>query len=71
MIANYPQFNAEGEAWYARQAAGEGSVPMYRFNNTLTGAHFYTTNSAERDFVERTYPQFRFEGVAYYVWGSQ
>jgi lysophospholipase L1-like esterase len=42
-------------------------VPVYRFWNSTTKAHFYTTNEAERDRVRDTLPMFRYEGVAFHV----
>ena len=46
-----------------------GSIPVYRFRNEDTGAHFYTANEAERTFL-LDFPQYVPEGnngVAYYV----
>ena len=40
-------------------------APVYRFYNTATGAHFYTNNALERDFVIATYPVFKYEGPAF------
>ncbi len=39
--------------------------PVYRFFNTVAGGHFFTTNEAERTFVENELPSFRFEGVGF------
>jgi hypothetical protein len=55
----------------ALASAGEGSpLPAYRFFNPLTGTHFYTASEAERTFVSASLPHFRFEGVAYHVFGG-
>jgi uncharacterized protein (DUF1800 family) len=71
VVAAYPQFTLEGAAYYAMPAPGtDGRVELFRFYNTVTGAHFYTTSAAERDQVRATLPQFVFEGVAYYVYGA-
>lgn len=35
-----------------------GSVDVYRFFDTATGAHFYTSSSSERDAVKATRPDF-------------
>jgi lysyl endopeptidase len=43
---------------------------IYRFYNASTGAHFFTSSAAERDWVISAYPVFRFEGVAFYAYGS-
>lgn len=42
-------------------------VPVYRFFNTLTSAHFYTISAFERDQVSSTLPWFNYEGVAFQV----
>jgi hypothetical protein len=56
---------ASGEV--ARKAAAT-RIPAYRFYNTRTGAHFYTTSEAERTTVATTLsPPFRFEGPAFSV----
>lgn len=44
-----------------------GLVPVYRFLNRQTGAHFYTIDAAERDLVIATMPQFNYEGEAFLV----
>lgn len=50
-----------------RQAKGLSKVPVYRFFNTRSGAHFYTSSAEERDSVIANLPQFAFEGVAFQV----
>ena len=60
-------FAFEGISWYASTSEIAGWVPVYRFFNTKTGAHFYTTSAVERDHVLATWNWFNFEGVAYYV----
>ena len=43
-------------------------MPVYRFYNPRTGAHFYTASGPERDAVIRDYwPAFGYEGVVYAV----
>lgn len=42
-------------------------VPVYRFYNTRTGAHFYTVSEAERTSVQATLPHMSFEGVAFHT----
>ena len=44
--------------------------PVYRFYNTVTATHFYTSSVAERDYVSVNYPQFSYEGIAFYSHGS-
>ncbi|MEO5700668.1 MAG: hypothetical protein ABIS17_09835 [Casimicrobiaceae bacterium] len=45
-------------------------VPIFRFYNEQTGAHFYTASAAERAFVLATYPQFLDEGTAFWALAS-
>lgn len=45
-------------------------VPVYRFYNRDTTAHFYTTSEAERQLVQATMPTFDFEGAAFFVSGT-
>lgn len=42
-------------------------TPIYRFFNTRTGAHFYTINEAEKNFVIATYKEFNYEGPSWYA----
>ncbi len=42
--------------------------PLYRFFNTHSGAHFFTASESERQKVIDSYPQFRYEGIAYRVY---
>ena len=41
---------------------------MWRFFNRDTGAHFYTTDAAERQRILVTWPQFADEGVAFHAY---
>ncbi|WP_326543102.1 trypsin-like peptidase domain-containing protein [Pseudorhodoferax sp.] len=45
--------------------------PVYRFYNLSTGAHFYTMNTAERDYVIASYPSFLYEGPNFYAYNTQ
>jgi Protein of unknown function (DUF1566)/Repeat of unknown function (DUF5648) len=68
VIATWPHiYSFEGIAWYANTASSTNLVPVYRFFNTRTGTHFYTTSVIERDNVIATLPWYLFEGIAYYV----
>lgn len=42
-------------------------VPVYRFFNGTTGAHFFTTSAAERDNTIVNFPVFNYEGIAFYA----
>jgi len=71
VVATYPVFVYEGPVYYAPVGGGDpGTTALYRFFNTKTGAHFYTTNPEERDHVVATWPWFAFEGESYYVYTS-
>ena len=50
----------------ASKSAGS-RVPAYRFYNSQTSAHFYTTSITERDNVIANLPQFNYEGPAFQV----
>ena len=52
---------------FAGVAQAQLPSPVFRFYNTQTGTHFYTINQAERDIVLVRYPQFAYEGPAYYA----
>ncbi|WP_062205975.1 matrixin family metalloprotease [Aureimonas sp. AU12] len=47
------------------EVVGSGSSDVFRFYNTASGTHFYTSSVAERDFVGATLPQYRYEGNSY------
>jgi hypothetical protein len=61
-------YQAALSAWLDVAPAGATRTPVYRFYNEGTRAHFYTASLGERDFVIATYPQFRYEGVAFYAY---
>lgn len=56
-----PSYTPDNGVWpYFYQGAtfeeahsSNGSVPVYRFYNTKTGHHFFTTSASERDMVQR------------------
>ena len=70
-VAELDNFSFEGEAFsaYDTEIGAEvaGSIPIFRFFNTSTGAHFYTPSTTERDNVEANFPDFQSEGIAYYA----
>ena len=66
--ANLSQYQYEGPAYTAYADDGGGKhEALYRFYNTDTGAHFYTTSEQEVAQVVQALPQFKYEGIAYYV----
>ncbi|MDH4425175.1 MAG: trypsin-like peptidase domain-containing protein [Acidovorax sp.] len=62
-------YNAALKNWLA-PTVSSSRTPIYRFFNIQTGAHFFTANAAERDFVIQTYPQFQYENIAFYAYGQ-
>ena len=53
------------------KAAEVGTAPVFRFAKISNGAYFYTGNAGEKDLVLRDYPDFRYEGVAFYQSSAQ
>ena len=43
-----------------------GPLPVYRFAKISNGAYFYTGNRGEKDLVLDDFPDFRYEGIAFY-----
>lgn len=43
---------------------------VYRFFNTDSGAHFYTSNVKQRNRVLAKYPNFKYEGVNYFAFNK-
>lgn len=43
------------------------TIPVYRFYNFKTTAHFYTSSEEERDGIIQTDPGFQYEGVAFFA----
>ena len=68
---HWPQYILEGVAYYAPPVPGsDGRIPLYRFWNQVVGDHFFTAALSEKDHIIATYPQFVYEGIAYYVYGA-
>lgn len=53
--------------WLGQQSGGV-RPPIYRFYNTATGAHFFTSSVAERDSVIANLKSFKYEGIAFYAY---
>ena len=62
-------FNAGLKTWLAPTdtpaPVPEARSPVYRFYNLATGAHFYTNNVGERDFVIANYRSYQYEGPVF------
>ncbi|WP_156648084.1 Ig-like domain-containing protein [Methylobacterium sp. Leaf88] len=62
-----PVYRAEGIGFGALEAKSvAGAEEVYRFFNTKTGGHFFTTSEFERDQVIQTAPDYRPEGIGFY-----
>jgi hypothetical protein len=70
--ATWPdKFIDEGPKFVAYSVQIPGTVPVFRFYNHVTMAHFYTTDPVERARVNATWPdKFIDEGIAYYIFPS-
>ena len=49
----------------------EEAIPVYRFFNTDTGAHLYTTDEIEKNFIIDNLANYNFEGIKYYAFESE
>ena len=49
----------------------EGVEPVYRFFNTQTGAHLYTMDENEKDYIVDTLANYSFEGIKYYAFETE
>jgi len=69
--ANLPQYEYQGEAFVGApnpEVSDDitGVKAVYRFFNTNTGVHLYTSSEVERDYVTNNLTNYTAEGVAYY-----
>lgn len=46
-------------------APAGSTAPVFRFAKISNGAYFYTGNAGERDIILTSFPDFRYEGVAF------
>ena len=61
-------FRYDGVAYFVGLDTAPPTVPLYRFFNKVTGAHFYTASEAEKANVIATLSsRYTYEGVAYRV----
>ena len=63
--ADQPASLAAFKAGQVAQKASATLLPVYRFYNSSTGAHFFTASTSERDSVIAGVPAFSFEGQAF------
>ncbi|WP_395172603.1 trypsin-like serine protease [Roseibium alexandrii] len=72
VIANASSFSYEGVAFLSANSSTDLSslVNVYRFYNTQTGTHFYTSSEAEREDVTNNNAAFVYEGIAYQAYAG-
>ncbi len=68
IIATRPDLVAEGVGIgaVAPSSNDANAIPVYRFFDTTSGTHFYTSSSSERDNLLGTRPDLAFEGASFY-----
>ncbi|MGL6344297.1 MAG: hypothetical protein ACRC80_34770 [Waterburya sp.] len=49
----------------------DGALPVYRFFNRQTGAHLYTIDENEKNFIIDNLSNYNFENIAYYAFASE
>lgn len=62
-------FNAALQQWLNASSTTVRTT-IYRFYNTKTGAHFYTSNVPERDLVITKLHEYSYEGPAFFAFGA-
>ena len=68
VIQSLANFDYEGVAYRAYSSSGNAShKELYRFYSEQSDSHFYTNSAVERDTILHTLPNYRYEGVAFYV----
>ena len=48
-----------------------GVEPVYRFYNNSTGAHLYTMDEGEKNFIQENLGNYNFEGIQYYAFETE
>ncbi len=74
IVANTSQsgYLPEGIAYYAYNTQITGTLPVYRFNNSSTGDHFYTALEAEKNsLISNAQSGYAYEGIAFYAYATQ
>jgi hypothetical protein len=65
LSADQPATLSAYKSGQVAQKASAQLLPVFRFFNTRTGTHFYTTSTTERDSTIANLPAFSFEGEAF------
>lgn len=69
---NLANYSFEGIEYYAFESEPEAleTVPVYRMLNSQSGAHLFTVDQAEINYIQENLPHFSLEGdrgIAFYV----
>ena len=68
-LDNYTQ-ESDSFSVFAEDPDNIDTIPIYRFLNTDTGAHFYTPSETERTAIEDNLPNYNSEGIAFYAFDT-
>jgi uncharacterized membrane protein len=66
LLAN-AAYQYDGAAFYAYATEVVGSTPVYRFQNSISGSSFYTSTTAEYNYVLQNYPAYVYQNIVFYV----
>jgi hypothetical protein len=66
-VMNAGVLHYEGVGFFGSDHDGGGLTEVFRFYNINTDAHFYTSSVLERNTIQDTLPNFRYEGIGFYV----
>lgn len=65
LVASVPTPVTPAPTTTASPAASSDTTAVYRFYDTRTGDHFYTTSSNEKAQIQASLPSFNYEGIAW------
>lgn len=69
VIENLDSYEFEGESYRTVDPlTGSEAEEVYRFFNSTTGVHLYTTSEAEKDYIIDNLSNFAFEGTKFYAY---
>jgi hypothetical protein len=69
---NLNNYNYEGESYVTVDpVTGNSPEEVYRFFNSTTGVHLYTTNGNERDYIIDNLDNFAYEDVKFYAYETE
>ena len=72
VLENLDNYTYEGESYSTIDPiTGSQIEEVYRFFNSSTGVHLYTTSEIERDSIIETLDNFSYEGVKFYAHETQ